>query len=155
MNLFILDYDFNKCAKYHNDKHVVKMILEGIQLLNNAASIRSKTYVPVYKTTHLNHPVSKWVSESKENFDWQFNLFKSLCQEYTFRYNKIHKCQSFTSIFNSLEANFPSQSLTPFALCMPDQYKTDDAVESYRNYYLAEKAKIAKWTKREKPDWWI
>jgi hypothetical protein len=28
MNIFFLDFDTNKCAKYHCDKHVVKMILE-------------------------------------------------------------------------------------------------------------------------------
>ena len=33
MNIFILDEDPKKCAQYHNDKHVVKMILETAQLL--------------------------------------------------------------------------------------------------------------------------
>lgn len=28
MNIFVLDNDPRKCAEYHNDKHVVKMILE-------------------------------------------------------------------------------------------------------------------------------
>jgi hypothetical protein len=28
MNIFVLDTDPKKCAVYHNDKHVVKMILE-------------------------------------------------------------------------------------------------------------------------------
>lgn len=30
MNIFILDWDVKKCAQYHNDKHVVKMVLEII-----------------------------------------------------------------------------------------------------------------------------
>ncbi len=33
MNIFFLDWDVNKCAKDHCDKHVVKMILETAQLL--------------------------------------------------------------------------------------------------------------------------
>jgi len=33
MNIFVLDRDVRKCAEYHNDKHVVKMILESAQLL--------------------------------------------------------------------------------------------------------------------------
>jgi hypothetical protein len=33
MNIFFLDFDTEKCAKYHCDKHVVKMILETAQLL--------------------------------------------------------------------------------------------------------------------------
>lgn len=28
MNIFYLDHNTTKCAQYHNDKHVVKMILE-------------------------------------------------------------------------------------------------------------------------------
>ena len=36
MNIFYLDSDPTKCAKYHNNKHVVKMILETAQLLCGA-----------------------------------------------------------------------------------------------------------------------
>jgi hypothetical protein len=51
---------------------------------------------------------------------------------------------------------FEEQGLTPFALAMPVQYKSDDAVESYKNYYMSEeKQRIATWKKkREKPDWY-
>jgi len=37
---------------------------------------------------------------------------------------------------------------------MPDEYKVADPVESYRNYYRGAKASFAKWTNREKPEWW-
>jgi len=33
MNIFFLDWDVKKCAEYHCDKHIVKMILETAQLL--------------------------------------------------------------------------------------------------------------------------
>ena len=36
MNIFFLDTDVKKCAEYHVDKHVVKMILETCQLLYTA-----------------------------------------------------------------------------------------------------------------------
>ena len=36
MNLFYLDDDFEKCAEYHVDKHIVKMPLEVAQLLCTA-----------------------------------------------------------------------------------------------------------------------
>jgi len=51
---------------------------------------------------------------------------------------------------------FESVGLTHFALAMPDIYKTDDAVISYRNYYMSEeKQRIASWKKkRERPDWY-
>jgi hypothetical protein len=34
MNIFFLDYDVKKCAQYHVDKHVVKMILETLTKFN-------------------------------------------------------------------------------------------------------------------------
>ena len=33
MNIFILDWDVKKCAQYHVDKYVVKMILETASYL--------------------------------------------------------------------------------------------------------------------------
>ncbi len=34
MNIFFLDRDPQVCAVYHNDKHVVKMIVESAQMLS-------------------------------------------------------------------------------------------------------------------------
>ena len=34
MNIFVLDTDTRKCAEFHNDKHVVKMILETFTKFN-------------------------------------------------------------------------------------------------------------------------
>ena len=55
------------------------------------------------------------------------------------------------------EAIFEKEGLTPFALAMPIEYKTDDPVISYRNYYMSEeKQKIGSWKKKsENPEWYI
>jgi hypothetical protein len=52
---------------------------------------------------------------------------------------------------------FEEVGLTPFAQAMPDKYKSDDPVLSYRNYYMSEeKQKIATWSKkRGKPAWYV
>jgi hypothetical protein len=132
------------------------MILECTQLLNNALIANDKSYVPVYCQTHKNHPVSVWVSQSRSNFEWLLNLALALCTEYSYRYNKVHKCQAILESFSISPSKFKmsNNGLTPFAKCMPDQYKVDDPVESYRNYYRGDKAYIAKWTKRSQPEWW-
>jgi hypothetical protein len=36
---------------------------------------------------------------------------------------------------------------------MPDEYKVECVVESYRNYYIGEKSDLAVWKNRKKPDW--
>jgi len=58
--------------------------------------------------------------------------------------------------------------MTPFALAMPDEYKVghcvrmegdsldaavEDAVTSYRRYYVNDKANILFYTKRPRPEW--
>jgi hypothetical protein len=82
------------------------------------------------------------------------DLSLALCEEYTYRYGKIHKCQSILTGFSDRKLSIPNIGSTPFAKCMPDQYKVDNPVQSYRNYYRGDKAYIAKWTKRGTPDWW-
>lgn len=43
MNIFFLDRNIRKCAAYHCDKHVVKMILESTQLLSTALYLNRLT----------------------------------------------------------------------------------------------------------------
>jgi hypothetical protein len=39
---------------------------------------------------------------------------------------------------------------------MPDDYKVKEgAVVAYRAFYLGEKCRFARWTRRAVPDWWI
>ena len=45
----------------------------------------------VYKVTHKNHPCTRWVRESKDNYLWTLEHLKGLLREYTYRYNKRHK----------------------------------------------------------------
>lgn len=153
LNIFILDTDPIKAAHAQCDKHVVKMTLETAQLLCAAVILNGGT--APYKLTHKSHPSTKWTAASRENFLWLVAHGKALAAEYTFRYDKIHKCQA---IIESVEAQaglIPALGLQPFAFAMPDKYKTDDVVESYRAYYTGDKAAFAKWTRRSKPDWWM
>ena len=91
MNIFFLDYDTKKCAKYHCDKHVVKMILETAQLLCGAHWVTGSE--APYKLSHKNHPCSIWVRESLSNYLYLCDLGLELCKEYTYRYGRTHKSQ--------------------------------------------------------------
>jgi hypothetical protein len=156
MNIFILDTNVQRCAQYHNDRHVVKMILETTQLLNNAFIVADPYYVPVYPITHRNHPCSIWARTSQQNFEWLAELGLSLCEEYTYRYGKTHRCQSILQTLQQSKSRLllPAIEQTPFAKCMPQQYKVEDAVQSYRNYYCGAKRHLAQWKKRPVPEWW-
>lgn len=153
MNIFVLDEDPKIAAQYHCDKHVVKMLLETAQLLSGALPYQSG----IYRPTHLKHPCSIWTRESHENFQWLANLGISLGNEYSARFGKTHKSMAVIEKCLELEAHthiLPSKGLSPFAQCMPDQYKVPgNTVQAYRNYYLGGKAGFATW-KNSKPSWW-
>lgn len=149
MNIFYLDSDPSVCARYHVDKHVVKMILETAQIL---CTVQQKHGFSVpYKPTHKNHPCTLWAGKTQANFNWLKSLGLALCKEYTFRYGKIHKSQSI--IENARNDFLPPKSLTTPALAMPDQYKQNDPIVAYRDYYCNEKKKLFHWKKREAPKW--
>jgi hypothetical protein len=153
VNIFILDLDFNKCAIYHNDKHVIKLITEGVQLLSNAMHYYG-FYPTPHKLSHMNHPCSKWVRDSKTNWQWLWNLCNSLGEEYTHRYNKKHLSHTKLIQYIPNNPNIVDLGLTPFANCTP--YKENlNVVEAYRLYYVTHKYHLAFWKKRNIPEWYI
>ena len=167
MNLFILSLIQKEIAQYMMDKHVSKILLEAVQMLCSAKRVLDPTDEVndrIYKLAHKNHPVTIWCRTSRENFVWVLDLIEELHSEWKYRYGhpetKFHKAYLVSLILRENipnEEKFVVQGLTPFAQAMPDKYKSEDAVEAYRNYYMSEeKQKIASWKKkREKPYWYI
>ena len=106
MNIFILDENPAKAAKYHCNKHVVKMILESAQMLSTVhwhylyEDIKNKNlprifkrqrdkleYIkahsplelhPPYKMTHIHHPCTIWSTMSYGNYMWHIELAQAL-----------------------------------------------------------------------------
>jgi len=175
MNIFYLDKDVKKCAEMHVDKHVVKMILEYAQLLSTAHRVldgtisvgvsstgrKKTTYIIedyrdsiLYSATHINHPSAIWVRQSEVNYRTLFNLFCALLEEYTYRYGKTHACTRLMSALSSPPKNIEYKPFTEPTPAMPDQYKVkNDSVKSYRNYYIHDKNRFAKWKNRSVPEW--
>ena len=151
MNIFVLDNDIEKCAQYHCDKHVVKMILESAQMLS--ATLRINGINLGYQVTHKNHPCTKWTRESLSNWKWLKKLAYSLNNEYKFRFDRKINHKSYDLIKSLPLPSINDYGLTPFAQAMPDQYKNQDPIKAYRDFYCSEKKKILTWTKRIKPEW--
>ena len=150
MNIFVLDVRPDVCARYHNNRHNIKMIVETAQLLSTA-HWETGSEAP-YKKTHINHPSSKWARESIYNYRWLVDLGLELCKEYTYRYGKIHKTQSKLEWLRNNEPNLPDTFLTPFALAMPDEYKDKNPVKAYRDYYIGEKLHLCQYKNRKIPN---
>ena len=177
MNIFAVDRCPRKSAEMMLDKHIVKMPLETAQILSTVHD-RYDTWVePMYKPTHKHHPSTLWAGDDVKNYMWLFDHFVALNDEYQYRYGKTHL--SFTKLSDVLcrppskmfvsghdiksyndwwwdSMNMSFKLPTP---AMPDHcklYDDDgeiDVVASYRLYYNACKSGIARYTRRNKPDW--
>ena len=156
MNLFILSLIQKEIAECMMDKHVSKILLEAVQMLCSAMHVLEPgMHKDIYKMAHKNHPVTIWCRTSRENFEWTLKLIDCLHEEWRHRYQhtKTHKSYLVAQYLKEhIPTNFPETGLTKFALAMPDEYKTDDPVESYRAYYLS-KRPIASWKNRSPPSW--
>lgn len=131
------------------------MILETSQILCGVHHVINSTYIIPYGLSHKNHPCCVCVRECVENYNWLCNLGIDLCEEYTYRYGKRHKSQDVIEWAIVHKPNLRiNDSVTPFALAMPDECKSEDAVESYRQYYMVSKRSFAKWKDRETPYWY-
>jgi hypothetical protein len=132
------------------------MILESAQLLCTAVNIRAGGQVSPYKTTHVNHPCSIWVRETRENALFLYDLMRELNKEYYFRYGKQHlsylKLEK-AGIVDLILEYLPEGGMTLPAVAMPDEYRIDSVVESYRNYYREGKKHLHNWTRRGAPSW--
>ena len=111
MNIFVLNEDPIIAAQEQCDKHVVKMIVESAQMLSTVHRMVDGTMERrpsksgsmlqyfkldderediLYKACHYNHPSTVWSRESCCNYTWHYNHFIALCDEYSYRYDKIH-----------------------------------------------------------------
>lgn len=175
MNIFYLSETPTECAKFHVDKHTVKMILEYAQLLCTTHRVvdgvetqsvspsgrKQKIWVLkdkemddlLYKATHINHPSAVWVRYSVENYRWLYNLFIALQKEYTFRYGKVHACSKLNSALENCPTKLPFRGFTQPTPAMPADYIKENSIESYRAYYKGSKSNMFSWKNRETPSW--
>ena len=179
MNIFILDTDPQRCAEYHCDKHLVKMITEHNQILGSIAYTargitRKKDITPEFVDEHFqrfprqkdgkphpygigykNHPCTQWAAASNNNYVWLCHLTLEMCREYTRRYGRKHAGEEICKwYYYNIPQGLPqTESMTPFAQAMPNDSKNPDAVLAYRNYYIKHKARFGKWAHSTVPEW--
>lgn len=181
MNLFILSKDPIEAAQLQCDKHVVKMIVESAQMLSTvhrmldgkltrgpskSGKTLSKKWIHpdqeldgvLYKAVHMNHPCTVWTMQSNNNYTWHYTHFAALCDEYTYRYGKVHSTDTLLrEKLKQLPRNIPVGYLTQQPLAMksnPECMYPNDPVRSYREFYQTKQDRFKMvWTKREVPEW--
>ena len=127
-----------------------------------------------YKSTHVNHPSAVWVRQSRHHYLYLVRMYDALCLEYKNRYDKDHQTKErFESPFeihrkwayfsNSIWNVGPPPPIHHYSghkskfeeppQCMPDEYKHDDTVTAYRNFYKYDKSKFARYRRAPRPIW--
>ena len=178
MNLFYLHEDPWRSAELHCDKHVVKMIIEYAQMLSTAHrmldgeayyglskngrriqrwQLDSNRENILYKASHINHPSTRWVRENAIQYQYAYDMFTALCDEYTYRYERIHMTDSkLRELLNNIPNNIQLGEWSEPPQCMPDDVKVlNDSLSAYHKYYKEYKKDFARWTDRPVPDFML
>ena len=162
MNIFAIerntlgDVDWVMSARSQDNYRVVKMILESCQMLCTVLNEQAGEQVAPYRSTHKNHPSTKWAAASSHNFCMLMVHCAELIEEYKRRFNnKTHKCEA---VFASIQELFnpdllSSHEPTPLPMAMPSHFQSDDIVESYRRFY-ASKPRV-RYPRQKVPDWFV
>lgn len=152
MNIFALDDDPWTAAELQRDELVPEMVLKTAQLVSTAVlthpiwkeMLDGRDY-EFYRVSHVTHPCSLWARETPQNFAWLVEHGFALGFEYLNRYGKAHPS---VRIFDSalvlidredFQALLDVSIRTPFAMAMPEGFKSDNPVASYQAYYRDEK----------------
>lgn len=146
MNIFYINEDPKIAAKQLVDDHVRKMQLESAQML--CTTFWHFGFEAPYKKAHYNHPSTKWVRESINNLNWLLEHGLEICDEFVIRYGKDHASRKVLlwvkDNLSLLEGKIPTTPFTPPPQCMPEEYKMEDTIEAYRNFYIKDKIGIKK-----------
>ncbi len=152
MNIYVLDENIRNCARYHCDKHVVKMTLESAQMLCTVLHLHGIS--APYKPTHVHHPCTLWSGMSLSNWLWLRDLALALNREYRYRFGRVRDHASASVVGELPLPPLKDIGLTEFAQAMPPEYRIPgNPVEAYRRYYIGEKSGFANWTGRPVPEW--
>lgn len=164
MNIFFLDKDPDTAVRALTNTHVVKMVLETGQLLSTAHRVLDGTHTIgtnraghkkqiwffeneekenlIYKPTHFNHPVAKWVRASKSNYQWAYSYFVAIAKEFEHRFNKQHLTYiKLKKVLKEPPKNIEDRGFTSIVPAVPDEYIRKDVIKTYRAYYENEKLK--------------
>lgn len=159
MNIFAIESDINgdvdwvKSAQSLDNLRVVKMILESCQILSTV--LNEQGIQAPYKSFNPKHPSCLWAAESSANFRALVVHCAAMLKEYTERFGKTHKCDAVLDQIVALydRDNFDCHFSTPLKMAMPDHFKGDDIVESYRRYY-ANKSNM-RYPENKVPSWFV
>lgn len=116
-------------------------------------------YEDVFKTHYTprmrNHPCAVWVKECWYGMQYTERLLRALGEEYTRRYHRQHKSVVFYDSLPERPATAQRRRRLPVPLAVKEHVRyPDDPVRTYREFYIKDKSRFARWAHTEPPPWW-
>jgi hypothetical protein len=148
MQIFVTDPCPIKSAYNLDDRRVNKMIIESCQLLSTAIrlcyAVSKQDDENLYKTTHENHPIIKWlicddIYLNVTNASWLQLHLKALSQIYQTNTGKIHAsylCRK------NIECFISTATTPPVSFCDCSGY---DLRQDWSVFQRYQRCLIAKW----------
>ena len=116
------------------------------------------------KGVFRNHPCTQWVAEKYEHLAWLLVHAQALCDEYVYRYNKIHACS--IAVEESIKIFYEKTGLQlsmyknvqKFQRVMIDEIRNDETmnvIDAYRKYIASKPWVAGNYIKKpdRKPEW--
>jgi len=144
MNIFAIEgneetgeIDWEKSAQSQDNLRVVKMILESCQIMSTV--INEQGLKAPYRSFNPKHPSCLWAAESVDNYMNLAIHCQAMIDEYQHRFGKTHKCEAVLhTLVEMCDPDlFPTDEPTPLRLAMPDEFRSDNPVISYRKFYAS------------------
>ena len=155
MNIFYVHADPIIAAQQLADDHIRKMQIESAQMCCTT-HWESGSEAP-YKRAHKNHPSTIWTRQSIQHYNWLVEHGLEICREFELRYGKLHATQKVLEWCKDNKPNIPDNGFVAPPKCMPEEFRVEDTIESYKNFYINDKVKVKQldWKKipSRKPNW--
>lgn len=162
MNIFFIEHTTKNIAQSYADQHVNVGIKEKAQMLSEAYRTQNIHSEDIYGKFNPNHPMSKWVRESKENFKFTIELTKELNKEFKkrgFKDGKTdHGSMAVVKAVEDMEdlLEFEKTDRTTPPYCFNDRkVEGETEIEKWRNFYKIDKIGRVDWSRKpeRKPEW--
>lgn len=156
-------------VRYRDEEKQAQRVKRGIYLLDGETAIMERRfklstakYVYELKINSarclqqalINHPFTMWVGAHQIHYIWVLSCLAGLFEEYKLQHGRRHALYTALYFLIDLPKNIQVEgafSAPPLAL--PNKHKVKDAVAAYQNLYVGDKARFAKWTDRQPPEW--
>lgn len=148
--IYFLDENPKLSASFLADKYISPLLCNSCTALS---AVLSHEGFDIPQKVGYRHPLVNWALESKDNFEWLVSYAQGLSEVFKSRRGKIHRTT--LKLYDLPNLELPSLGITPFPQMIPDKYKSDEPIKSYRNYYSNEKAKTTDYTNSKIPYWFI